>query len=102
VRMRYPPFLGGEHWSSVQRYFSQVFVAFRCPAVRSVVIHLFDLLLLLLFYNSSSVIRGKVFPVKLASNQNKHNVLWSASNAARDFPGRIRHRYLTFVYSVLY
>jgi hypothetical protein len=30
--------------------------------------------------------------LKFTSNQNKHDVFRSASNAARDFPGRIRHR----------
>jgi hypothetical protein len=33
-----------------------------------------------------------VLPVKFTSNYNKHDVFRSASNAARDFPGRIRHR----------
>jgi hypothetical protein len=43
-------FLSEEHWSLVQRYFSHVFVAFRCVAVRAIVIHLFVLSLLTILY----------------------------------------------------
>jgi hypothetical protein len=84
-----PLFLSGEHWSLVQRYFLHLFVIFRCSALRNTVIHLFVLLLMSLF---------KIFLVlksmsdTFTSNQNKHDVFRSVSDAARDFPGSIRHR----------
>jgi hypothetical protein len=49
MRMCNTLLLSGEHWSLLQRYFSHVFVAFLCSAVRSIVIHLSVLLLLSLF-----------------------------------------------------
>lgn len=36
-----------------------------------------------------------MLPVNCASRQNKHEVFRSASNVARDFPRRIRHRCVT-------
>jgi hypothetical protein len=90
--MRNPLFLSGEHCSLVQRYFSHVFVAFRCSAVCSIVIHLFVLWLVLQFYNGSSVI--KCYQQSLHQTRTSTTVFRSSSNAARDFPGRIRHRYL--------
>jgi hypothetical protein len=60
-------------------------------------LYIFFVLSLLTIFITSSI---KVQPVKFTSNQNKHDVFRSASNAARDFPGRVRLReYLTLAYS---